>query len=109
MISRWTAEVNATRAAAEAQRRGAGRPTGRMSEDEIRNLVEALGSILRVLRDADPADKACIYTELGLRLTYQPGRKTVIAEATAPAIMYKTECPRGDLNPHALSGTSTSS
>jgi hypothetical protein len=23
----------------------------------------------------------------------------VIAEATAPAIMYKTECPRGDLDP----------
>jgi hypothetical protein len=26
-----------------------------------------------VIRAADPADKAEIYTQLGLRLTYQPG------------------------------------
>ena len=54
-------------------------------------------------------DKAAVYNQLGLRLTYQPDAKTVIADAQPSAIMYKTLCPRGDLNPHALSGTSTSS
>ena len=31
--------------------------------------------------DADPADKAEIYSQLGLRLTYQPGQRIVRAEA----------------------------
>jgi hypothetical protein len=33
-----------------------------------------------VPRDADPADKAEIYSQLGLRLTYQPGRRIIRAE-----------------------------
>ncbi len=80
-----------------------------MSAEEISGIVTALGNILDVLRDADPADKAKIYAGVGLRLTYQPGRNNVIAEAAPPAIMYEGSCPRGDLNPHALTGTSTSS
>lgn len=43
-----------------------------MSPDEIRRVVEALGNITAVLRDADPTDKALIYRELGLTLTYRP-------------------------------------
>jgi hypothetical protein len=71
-----------------------------MTAEEINNLVAALGSILAVLRDADPADKAKIYAGVGLRLTYQPGGNKVIAEAQPSAIMYEGSCPRGDLNPH---------
>jgi hypothetical protein len=54
VIARWTAEVN-TRT--------------RMTASEINSIVTALGSILDVLRDADPADKAKIYSGAGLRLT----------------------------------------
>jgi site-specific DNA recombinase len=57
-----------------------------------------------VLRDADPADKAEIYSGVGLKLTYQPARNAVIAAAQPSAIMYEGLCPRGDLNPHALYG-----
>jgi site-specific DNA recombinase len=105
LIASWTAEVNTTRTAAQAQLRTAtgGKPT-RMNPDEIKALVAALGSILDILRDADPADKAKIYSEVGLRLSYQPGQNKVIAEAKPPAIMYEGTCPRGDLNPHALYG-----
>jgi len=46
-----------------------------MTEDDIKNLVEALGGIVPGPAGADPADKARIYTKLGLQLTYQPGRK----------------------------------
>ena len=53
-----------------------------MSQTEIANLVQALGDIVTVLHDADPADKAEIYHQLGLRLTHQSGRNKVIAEAT---------------------------
>ena len=41
-----------------------------MSRDEISSVVTALSDLLAVLRAADPADKAQIYTQLGLRLTY---------------------------------------
>ena len=52
-----------------------------MTHDQIASIVTALGDILAVLKDADPADKAEIYSQLGLRLTYQPGRRIVRAEA----------------------------
>ena len=39
------------------------------------------GDLLGCSRDADPADKAEIYSQLGLRLTYQPGQRIVRAEA----------------------------
>ena len=42
----------------------------RMKPDEIRAVVTALGRIVDVLREADPADKYLIYRELGLTLTY---------------------------------------
>ena len=66
---------------------------------------------LTVLRDADPDDKTAIFRQLGLRLTYQPGSRTVLAEANSPAIMYRTECPRGirHLNPAHSRGTSVHS
>ena len=56
-----------------------------MSRTEITNLGQALGDIVTVLRDADPADKAEVYRQLGLRLTYQPETQTVRAEADLSA------------------------
>jgi site-specific DNA recombinase len=53
---------------------------------------------------ADADKRAEVHRQLGLKLTYQPAEKKVIAEANASAIMYQSECPRGDLNPHALYG-----
>ena len=72
--------------------------------EEITSLVTALGDLIQVLRDADPADKAEVYSQLGLTLTYHPEDKRVIAEARPETIMYVGKCPRGDLNPHALYG-----
>jgi len=67
-----------------------------MTAEGIDTLVRGLGSILNVLRDADPLDKAEIYRKVGLRLTYQPGENKMIAEARPPAIMYEGSCRRGD-------------
>jgi site-specific DNA recombinase len=75
-----------------------------VTEEEITGLVTEMGSIMRALEDADPADKAEIYQRLGLTLTYHPQEKRVAAEARPNSIMYVRECPRGDLNPHALNG-----
>jgi site-specific DNA recombinase len=109
LIASWSAEVSLTRAAAKARLREPGARPARLTPEEIKAIVEALGSILTVIRDADPLDKAQIYANIGLRLTYQPGTNTVAAEARPPATVYEGLCPRADLNPHAPKGTSTSS
>jgi len=58
-----------------------------MSRDEIKTLIDALGGLLSVLRDADPADKAEVYRQLGLRLTYDHETHTVLAESQpAPSV-----------------------
>jgi len=95
LIAQWTAEVNATKATTHATLRATnGQP--RMSEDEIATIVAATTGLISVLSAADPHDKADIYRKLGLRLTYQPAKRTMIAEAQPPATMYETKCPRGD-------------
>lgn len=86
-------ETQARRAVAEAWLR---KPAGRrrMTRDEITSLVTALGDAMRVLRDADPADKAEVYSRLGLTLTYHPGGKRVIAEVRPNSGVYIRKCPR---------------
>ncbi|MDQ4031049.1 MAG: hypothetical protein M3332_01765 [Actinomycetota bacterium] len=51
-----------------------------MSRDDIRAMVDTLGGLLNALRHADPADKAEVYRELGIRLTYHHTQHTVLAE-----------------------------
>ena len=75
-----------------------------MTREEITNLVKALGDVMNVLGEADPADKAEVYRQLGLTLTCDPAARRVKAEARPESIMYVGKCPRGDLNPHALLG-----
>lgn len=45
-----------------------------MSDAEIKALVDRLADLVRVLADADPNDKSEIFRQLGLKLTYHPGR-----------------------------------
>lgn len=51
-----------------------------MTEAEIKAIVDKLADIARVLRDADPEDKGEIFRQLGLKLTYHPGRRLVQAK-----------------------------
>ena len=51
-----------------------------MGQGEIASVVQALADLITVVRAARPADKAQIYTGLGLRLTYQPSRQLVRTE-----------------------------
>ncbi len=102
-VAGWIAEVQAQRVAAEARIRH-GSTSRRMSHTEITNLVTSLRDLLHVLSNADAADKAQVYGQFGLTLTYDPGQMIVKAEARPDPIMYVGKCPRGDLNPHALYG-----
>ncbi|WP_147457474.1 hypothetical protein [Micromonospora sp. CV4] len=67
----------------------------RMSRAEITTLVNALGDITTVLRDADPADEAEAYQQLGLRLTYQTETQTVRAVVDLSAHRGVMVCVRG--------------
>lgn len=94
-VARWITETEAERARHKAARRAIpyhGVPS--MSRDEIAFLVSSLSDLLAVLREADPADKAEIYTQLGLRLTYRPGDK-VIQARVSPSQHWQFESVRG--------------
>ena len=72
-------EVQAQRTVAEARlRQGSGRQ--RMTAEEITRVVASLRDLMGVLANADLADKAQIYSQLGLALNYHPGSQTVRAE-----------------------------
>lgn len=75
-----------------------------MSEAQIKAIVGKLADIARVLADADQDDKAEIFRQLRLKLTYHPGRQIVEAENRIGPLWVFRECPRRDLNPHSLNG-----
>ncbi|MBQ1030395.1 recombinase zinc beta ribbon domain-containing protein [Micromonospora sp. C97] len=80
VVTGWIAQTQAERTRAEAELHAiAGSTPRRMSRAEITALVTALGDTTTVFRDADPADKAEVYRQLGLRLNYQPETQTVRA------------------------------
>ena len=78
MVGPWVAETQAKKVVAQAEIRAA---TGQrqMTPDDVMAIVAALGDLARVVHDAEPADKAEIYGQLGLTLTYQPERRLVEA------------------------------
>ena len=60
-----------------------------MTRDEIAALVAALGDLVQIIRDADPADKADLYAQLGLTMTYRPQKRLVEATVTPSLHMCK--------------------
>lgn len=50
-----------------------------MSRDDIAAVVAALDDLVWVVQEADPPDKADVYAQLKLALTYQPEEKLVQA------------------------------
>ena len=83
-IAEWTRQVKAERAAALASDASQARhqPGRRLTEDDIRALIAALGSLLDVIRNAGPAEKAAISDQLGLKVTFKPGEAKIRAEVT---------------------------
>jgi hypothetical protein len=83
LVAAWSTQVQQQRTAAQtrlanlASHHGANR---RVSRDDIRTMVDTLGGLLDALRHADPADKAEVYRELGIRLIYHHTEHTVLAE-----------------------------
>ncbi|GAA1870308.1 hypothetical protein GCM10009687_42630 [Asanoa iriomotensis] len=105
LIVGWIKETSAIKTSAQARLAATYAPPQRMNEDQLDAIADAFRNLLGLLRGADPRDKAELYSRIGLRMTYQPGPETMIAEVISPAIDGVFDmCPRGDLNPHALYG-----
>jgi DNA invertase Pin-like site-specific DNA recombinase len=93
-VAAWIAETEAEKARYEVGLRQVARARERMTEQEIRSIVDKLADIARVLADADADDKSEIFRRLGLKLTYHPGRRLVEARI-APAQYGFFESVRG--------------
>jgi site-specific DNA recombinase len=109
LVGPWIAETQAKKVTAQAEIRAA---TGRrqMTPDDIATIVAALGDLTHIVHRADPADKAEIYSQLGLTLTYQPDRRLVQAAVKPSLNMRKGFVSEGGLEPPCpFRGTSTSS
>ena len=95
LVASWINQTQARRAAVEARLKKPARRR-RMTEEEIMALVAEIGAVMEALKDADPADKAQVYSRLGVTLMYHPNEKRVAAEARPASIMYVAACPRTD-------------
>jgi site-specific DNA recombinase len=56
-----------------------------MGAEDVRDLIESVGDVTKVLSAADPNLKAEVYSDLGLRLTYRPAENLVSVEAAPGA------------------------
>ena len=100
LVASWMADVQQQKRAAEARiEAGADRSTRRMSRAEIAATVAAFGGLLGVLDDAEPVDKAEVYRQLGLTITYRHADKTALAEVKPTPSMYVVVVSEGGLEP----------
>jgi site-specific DNA recombinase len=70
-----------------------------MSRDEMVAVVTAFSDLAQVVQQADPRDKADIYAQLRLTLTYQPEEKLVQATIKTGLDMCKGFVSEGGLEP----------
>ena len=82
---------------------------GATRKGQVRELVRQLGEISAILAGADPKLKAQVHEELGINVTYDPNQRVACFESHPTNAVGNCKCRRGDLNSHALSGTSPSS
>jgi hypothetical protein len=106
VVAGWIAETEAKRKVEQMRLDQAiTKVPRRLTEEEIAAMASKLGDLRKLLHSADPQDKADVYEQLGLRMTYDPAQKTVMARAQLRRSCTKL-CPRGTrtnctpLHPH---------
>jgi site-specific DNA recombinase len=80
-VAAWIAETEAEKARYAAGLTRAPKSRERMTDQEIKAVVDKLSDIARVLSNADANDKSEVFRQLGLKLTHRPGRRIVEASA----------------------------
>jgi hypothetical protein len=61
------------------------KPLQRLTRDQVRTLVQQIGELTAALAEAEPADRAEVYRQLGLKLTYNPEQQKVRVQAQPDA------------------------
>ncbi|MFI7453680.1 recombinase family protein [Nonomuraea sp. NPDC049714] len=93
-ISSWINETKSERARLEGELKAV--PAAqRISVAEIRSMIEEVGDLVRLVADADPDDKAELYNQLGLKLTYYPEKQYVEARIKPEPPHVRAVCVRG--------------
>jgi site-specific DNA recombinase len=67
-----------------------------MTKAEITAIADTIKGLMTSLRYATPQDRAEIYAGINLRLTYNPGPRTVGTRADIGQTCTKGSCPRGE-------------
>ena len=81
VVTSWIAQTQAEKTTAERALRETRQDREQaLKREHISDLVETLGDVVTALAQTAPADKADLYHQLGLRLTYQAAANTVQAD-----------------------------
>ncbi len=102
IISEWIAQTQTEKKLAESKLRQRDSKTKRLTREQIHHIVTTLTDITQVIHDAAPADKAEIYSKLGLRLIYHPGKAAVLVEARPGLVCTKYVSEGGLEPPHPI-------
>jgi hypothetical protein len=73
LIAGWITEATTTKKTAQARLGLTEVPPQRMTSDQLDAIADAFNDLFALLQDADPRDKAELYSRIGLRMTYRPG------------------------------------
>ncbi|WP_149181285.1 zinc ribbon domain-containing protein [Streptomyces sp. TRM49041] len=101
-VAQWIRQAEADKAVAQQQlitARTAQRSV--LTEEQILGMIEDLGDLTDRLLAAPPERKAPVYQAFGLGLVYNTKTQVVTVTSQPASSVYVSECPRGDLNPHA--------
>lgn len=74
-VGRWIAEASREKQRLETI---LGQPVHRLTKDDIKALVASLKDITSALAGADPGDKASVYAEMGITITYHADGRVLL-------------------------------
>jgi len=82
-VTQWINGATAKKTAAQQRLREMRHhdDVARFTAEQVRDLVGRVGAIVDQFAEADPADRAGLYQELGIDLLYKPTERLVLASA----------------------------
>jgi len=104
----WIKEAEGARATAQA-RLSAMKARVAPTRAEIEKMIDRAIDLVTPLDGCTDAARGALYESMGLRMVLRADQRHLSVSADLTHVWGNRVCPRGDLNPHALSGTSTSS
>ena len=102
VVAEWMSEVQAEKLKAQAVQ-VAERPSEALSARSLRSMIEGLSEMAQVLAEADPKDKAEVYSALGIEVTYSPDLR-ILAVTSRPLARGQQSVSEGGLRRSSVGG-----